>query len=144
MVIIRSHDALVRFVFGEPEQMAELLRAHLPPALVGAIRWPMLRRVEGTFVDKALQERRTDMLFEARMGDAAVLLYVLHEHKSEPDPFAALQLAGYTVRILEQWRAENHVWCSCSVTAEARMCSSRYSRGGWQGLPPAARPCAPS
>lgn len=43
---IRSHDALFRFVFGEPEQMAELLQGCLPPSLVGAIRWQTLSRLE--------------------------------------------------------------------------------------------------
>ena len=43
----RTHDGLFRFVFGEPEQMAELLQSQLPPALTAAIDWPTLRRIDG-------------------------------------------------------------------------------------------------
>lgn len=132
---IRSHDALFRFVFGEPEQMAELLGGCLPPALVAAIRWPTLHRLPDTFVDRVLQARRGDLFFAVelapgpateqgaerdgegvgecrvdhdgeRLGEPAeqaLLLQVLTEHKAQVDRFAALQLAGYAVRLLEAW-----------------------------------------
>ncbi|HEX5050975.1 MAG TPA: Rpn family recombination-promoting nuclease/putative transposase, partial [Planctomycetota bacterium] len=104
---IRSHDGLFQFVFGEPEQMAELLRACLPAAVADQIDWSTLARVPGSFVDEALKERRTDLLFSARMGDVTVLLYVVSEHKSEDARFASWQVACYVVRILEQWRLDN-------------------------------------
>lgn len=104
---IRSHDALFRFVFGEPEQMAELLQGCLPPSLVGAIRWPTLQRLPDTFVDRVLGTRRGDLIFAAELGEGSVLLQVLTEHKSEVDRFTALQLTGYTVRLLEAWRQEH-------------------------------------
>lgn len=104
---IRTHDGLFKFVFGEPEQMAELLRACLPAKVAAAIDWSTLARVPGSFVDKALKGRATDLLFTARMGKATVLLYVVPEHKSANDRFAAWQIACYVVRILEQWRREH-------------------------------------
>jgi hypothetical protein len=67
---IRSHDALFRFVFGEPEQMAELLGGCLPPALVAAIRWPTLHRLPDTFVDRVLQARRGDLFFAVELDVA--------------------------------------------------------------------------
>ncbi|MEO6598026.1 MAG: Rpn family recombination-promoting nuclease/putative transposase [Planctomycetota bacterium] len=106
MDLIRTHDGPFKFVFGEPEQMAELLRACLPKAVADAIDWSTLRRVPGSFVDKALKGRHTDLLFTARMGKATVLLYVVPEHKSADDRFTAWQMACYVVRILEQWLGE--------------------------------------
>ena len=119
---IRSHDALFRFVFGEPEQMAELLSGCLPPALVAAIRWPTLHRLPDTFVDRVLEARRGDLFFAVELDvalasdldgepagdggtadDRTLLLQVLAEHKAQVDRFAALQLAGYAVRLLEAW-----------------------------------------
>jgi hypothetical protein len=117
---IRSHDALFRFVFGEPEQMAELLGGCLPPALVAAIRWPTLHRLPDTFVDRVLTARRGDLFFAVELAvepsgdgesagdggtadDRTLLLQVLTEHKAQVDRFAALQLAGYAVRLLEAW-----------------------------------------
>jgi hypothetical protein len=117
----RSHDALFRFVFGEPEQMAELLGGCLPPALVAAIRWPTLHRLPDTFVDRVLKARRGDLFFAVELDvalaceldrepegdgtadDRTLLLQVLTEHKAQVDRFASLQLAGYAVRLLEAW-----------------------------------------
>jgi len=104
---IRSHDGLFKFVFGEPEQMAELLRCFLPAAVAGAIDLASLRRAPDSFVDKALQGRHTDLLFTARLGRATVWLYVVPEHKSEDDRFTSWQIACYVVRIVEQWRNEH-------------------------------------
>lgn len=104
MRLIRSHDALVRFVFGEPEQMADLLQAFLPAAIVDAVDWSTLRRADGELLDKALRERRTDLVFLAAMGDRTLVLQFLHEHKSAADPYASLQLGGYSIRLLERWR----------------------------------------
>ncbi len=105
MVVIRTHDALFRFVFGEPEQMGELLRGNLPPAIAAAIEWAALRRLDGTFVDEQLKERHADLLFETRIGDQPALLFVLVEHKSGEDRFTALQLLRYVVRVWDGWLA---------------------------------------
>jgi predicted transposase YdaD len=105
---IRSHDALFRFVFGEPEQMADLLRRSLPAALAAAIDWASLRAVDGTFVDAELRERQSDLLFAARLrtGEDA-LVYVVCEHKSGQDRFACWQLARYVIGVLERWRRDH-------------------------------------
>jgi predicted transposase YdaD len=115
MVLIRSHDALFRFVFGEPEQMADLLRIQLPAAVTAAIDWPSSCRVEGTFVDKALQARHSDLLFTASVAGGDVLLYVLCEHKSAPEPLVPLQLARYVVRIHDRWVADHPGTCRLPV-----------------------------
>jgi hypothetical protein len=115
MVLIRSHDALFRFVFGEPEQMAELLRIQLPAAVTAAIDWPSLCRIEGTFGDKALQARHSDLLFTASVAGGEVLLDVLCEHKSAPEPLVPLQLARYVVRIHDRWVADHPGTCRLPV-----------------------------
>jgi hypothetical protein len=107
MVLIRSHDALFRYVFGEPEQMAELVRALLPPEAAADIDWSTLTRIDGTFVDQALQERITDLLFSARAHDGIVLLHLVVDHKSHDDPFASLQMGHYALRIHDRWRLDH-------------------------------------
>jgi predicted transposase YdaD len=103
----RTHDGLFRFVFGEPEQMAELLQSQLPAPLTAAIDWPTLRRIEGSFVDAALQDRLSDLLFEVQVHGAPLLLHVVVDHKSRADWATALQLARYTLRIHDRWLAEH-------------------------------------
>ena len=107
MVLIRSHDALFRFVFGDPATLGELLRAQLPTQVAAAIDWASLRPVDGAFVDEVLQERRTDLLFEVRLQGGPAMLHVLCDHKSSPEHFTALQLTRYAVRILDRWLASN-------------------------------------
>ncbi|MFN6195406.1 MAG: Rpn family recombination-promoting nuclease/putative transposase [Planctomycetota bacterium] len=107
MEVVRTHDALFRFVFEQPEQMAELLQSQLPPALVAAIDCATLRRLDGTFVDKALQGRVTDLLFEAQLHGAPLLLHVVVDHKSRADWATALQMARYTLRIHDRWLADH-------------------------------------
>jgi hypothetical protein len=103
----RTHDGLFRFVFGEPEQMADLLQSQLPAPLTAAIDWPTLRRIEGSFVDAALQDRLSDLLFEVQVHGAPLLLHVVVDHKSRADWATALQLARYTLRIHDRWLAEH-------------------------------------
>lgn len=107
MALVRSHDGLFRFVFGEPEQMAELLRSQLPSAMAAAIRWSTLRRIEGSFVDEALRGRITDLLFEVDLHGAPLLLHTVVDHKSGDDWGTALQMARYGVRIHDRWLADH-------------------------------------
>jgi len=100
---IRSHDALFRFVFGDAETLAELLRAQLPGEVAAAIDWASLRPADRDFVDEVLQERRSDLLFEVDLHGRPALLHVLCDHKSDDERFTALQLVRYTVRILDRW-----------------------------------------
>lgn len=107
MPLPRSHDALFRFVFGDPVVAADLLRTFLPPALAAAIDWSGLRLVPGHFVDARLRERQTDLLFLAPLGDGWVLLHVVFEHKAQDDRCTALQTTRYELRILSRWRADH-------------------------------------
>jgi predicted transposase YdaD len=77
-------DSLFREIFRQPDEMAGLLQSALPPAMVAAIDWTSLTRVEGTWIDDAMREHLSDLLFTARIGNQVVLLYFLCEHKSPP------------------------------------------------------------
>ncbi|MFT3763943.1 MAG: Rpn family recombination-promoting nuclease/putative transposase [Minicystis sp.] len=96
------HDALVKFVFGNPEHAAGELRHILRPQLAARIDWSTLLLCSGSFVDEALRGRHSDLLFTARCGDKQVLVYLLFEHQSTGDPLMAFRLLLYMVRIWEQ------------------------------------------
>ncbi len=100
------HDALFKAVFSQPEHAAVELRSVLPPALVERIDWSTLALEAGSYVDEALRERQSDLLFRAALGEQEVLLYVLFEHQSEPDRGMAFRLLRYEVRIWERWARE--------------------------------------
>jgi predicted transposase YdaD len=96
------HDALFRYVFGEPRHAASLLRCALPRSVASAIDWRTLVRDETTLVDDRLRRRAADLLFAARCRRTRTRLFLLPEHLSSRDRFAALRLLGYGVRIWER------------------------------------------
>ena len=100
------HDALFKDVFGDPAHARGALRSVMPPALAEALDWSSLARQPGSFVDPALREQHTDLLFSVtwRSGGAA-LIFFLFEHQSTVDPAMGYRLLRYQLRIWERWRA---------------------------------------
>lgn len=91
----QPHDKLFRTVFSDIEEAALFLREHLPVSLVGQIEWSSLRLVETGFVDEALRDSKSDLLYTAQMrrSEATLMLYLLCEHQSQPDAVDALSAA---------------------------------------------------
>src|SRR3712207_1294937 len=94
------HDRFFKEVFARPEVARDFLESYLPEAVATLLApsAPQLR--QGSFVDEALQEHFSDLLYEVQLtkGDTAYI-YVLFEHKSYPEPLVALQLLRYMLRI---------------------------------------------
>lgn len=90
-----------------PENAAPALRAILPADMTARIDLEKLALVPGTFVDEALRQRHTDVLFTAPLARQDVFIYVLMEHQSKSDPDMAYRMARYVFRIWERFREEN-------------------------------------
>jgi len=101
----RPHDALFKSAFEAPAAAAALLRELLPTTVREAVAWQTLDRETGSFVDTALADRHSDLLFSARLrtGDHA-LLYFLLEHQSTGDPVMPLRMLSYQIRIWDRFR----------------------------------------
>ena len=86
--ITTPHNNLFRSVFGDTAEASALLRAHLPPAISGQLRWSTLAWQPVGFVDNRLRDSESDRLYAIRRkaDGAAAWLYVLLEHQSTPDP----------------------------------------------------------
>jgi predicted transposase YdaD len=100
---INVHDLLFKGTFSQPEHAASILRLLLPPELVARLDWSTLALSPGCFVDEALSERFTDLLFSILFGSYPALLYLLFEHESQSEHFMALRLLRYELRIWEAW-----------------------------------------
>ena len=100
------HDALFKAVFSSPEHAEAELRAVLPPRLARRIDWSTLALVGGSFVDEALEERHTDLLYGVQLEGEEVLLYLLFEHQSSVDGLMAFRLLRYMVRVWERVLAQ--------------------------------------
>jgi hypothetical protein len=76
----------------------------LPPVLVAAIDWGSLQPAIPSQTDEQQQNQQTDQLFTVRLGHRPALLYVLFEHKAQPDRWTALQVLSYVVGIWKDLR----------------------------------------
>ena len=100
----RPHDALFKSAFEAPASASALLREILPPALCEAITWDTVTGEPASFVDPALADHHSDLLFSARTraGDP-LLVHLLLEHQSTGDPAMPLRTLAYETRIWERF-----------------------------------------
>ena len=102
------HDALFKAVFGQPEHARGALQSIVPAAVAEVLDWPTLAPCAGSFIDPALSERHTDVLFSvAWRGGGDALVYLLFEHQSTSDDRMAFRLLRYLVRIWDRWLADH-------------------------------------
>lgn len=104
------HDALFKSVFQQPENAAAELQHVLSPEHVSAINWSTLTLEPGSFVDEALADQHSDLLFSAtaHASNERVLVFLLFEHQSTPEPRMALRLLSYMVRIWERVSSQDN------------------------------------
>jgi predicted transposase YdaD len=96
---VGTHDALFKHAFSNPEHARGVLATALPSEVAARIDFASLVPQPTTFVDATLEDRHADLLFSARIAGREGLLYLLWEHKSEPDHLTPLQVLRYMVRI---------------------------------------------
>jgi len=101
------HDSLFKTTFSQVEHAEGLLRIILPQDLVARTHFTTLTVRPGSFVDEALKERFTDILFSALVGERPAFFYFLTEHQSTTDELMGFRLLRYEVRIWEGWLKEN-------------------------------------
>jgi predicted transposase YdaD len=106
--LIQHHDQFFKRLLDKPGTAGALLRERLPPEIAALLSDEPPERLPGSFVPAALREYRTDRLYQARLRkDRPLLIHVVVEHKSWPDPGTPLQLLGYKTEILQWWVAES-------------------------------------
>ncbi len=99
----RPHDALFKETFSDLANARGELASVLPPAVSALVEWDTLRLEPGSFIDDALRETMTDLLFSVRIEGREARLYLLFEHQSSPDPLMPFRALAYVVRIWEAW-----------------------------------------
>lgn len=103
----QPHDKLFKAGFSDPLNTAALLQAELPSQLVSLIDWAALTPLPDSFVDSHYQASHADLLFATTLSGRDCLIYLLFEHQSTEDPFMALRLLRYLVRIWETYLKEH-------------------------------------
>ena len=99
------HQPHSKFVISTLKERIEFAKAilelTLPEKILNEIDLDRLRIEDGTFIGKEFREDRTDILFSVpgRAGGKDRKIYLLFEHKSEPDPDILEQLLRYLFAI---------------------------------------------
>jgi hypothetical protein len=126
----RPHDALFKAAFEAPAHAGALVRALVPPAVAEAIAWSSLAPDPGSFVDPALDDRHSDLLFTARLHTgASALIYLLLEHQSTRDPAMPLRMLSYQLRIWDRHRQRQPGTSLPPIIAVVIS----HAPGGWGG-----------
>jgi Putative transposase, YhgA-like len=97
------HDALFKIAFSQIEHAVGELRLILPPEIVALLDFATLTLHTGSFVDEALKERSSDLLFSVQLAGRPALIYLLFEHQSRAEELMPFRLLRYEVRIWDDW-----------------------------------------
>jgi len=100
--ITNPHDKFFRETFSRQEVARDFVKYHLPPDVVTLLDPDSLEISKDSFIDLALEEHFSDLLYQVKLNDGQPLyIYLLFDHKSYVDPLVAFQLLRYMVRIWE-------------------------------------------
>ena len=99
MAIQNPHDKFFKAVISQLEYAKGLISIKLPEGMKTQLDWEKLRQEPGSFIDEDYKEHFTDALFSIPYKDKDVLIAVLVEHKSHPDPKVFAQLLRYQSNI---------------------------------------------
>ena len=101
MDIQNPHDKFFRAIISQPEYAGQLISINVPKEISVQLDWKRLRQVPGSFIDEGYKESFTDALFSIpyRGKKKDVLIGILVEHKSYPDPKVFSQLLRYQSNI---------------------------------------------
>lgn len=105
----KPHDKLFKTVFSDTSEAESFLRAYLPETLNAQLDWSTLQSNETSFVDEAMQESESDLLYQVQHKEISepLLLYILFEHQSSPDKWMRFRLLKYMCRIWDETFRKN-------------------------------------
>ena len=103
----KPHDEFFKATFGRLDIALDYLQNMLPAELQQDLDLSKLERVNGSFVSPALQEYFSDVVYQSplKIGNQAVVMSFIFEHKSKPEPRPHLQLLRY---MLDAWTEQLH------------------------------------
>ena len=95
MEIQNPHDKFFKALISQVKYARELISIKLPEEIKTQLDWEELRQEPGSFIDEKYKESFTDALFSIPYKNKEVLIGILVEHKSHPDPKVFSQLLRY-------------------------------------------------
>lgn len=97
--ISKPHDRFFKKVMSNPLAAEEFIQTHFPPSVAVAIDPGSLELTDSSFIDKDLNEYRTDILYKALFKGIPGYIHILIEHQKKADPLMPLRMLEYTIQI---------------------------------------------
>lgn len=155
MSVSNPRDRFFRQTFSDLALARSFLEHYLPADVLALLDLDGLTLRQESYVDEALQEHQSDLLFEvpyaaplagglSRMDTA--LLYLLVEHKSYPDEEVLLQLQRYRQKMWDDQRRQGEplrLVLPLVVYHGRTRWSVPATLADWLNVPPALRPFTP-
>ncbi|PCI21653.1 MAG: hypothetical protein COB67_13920 [SAR324 cluster bacterium] len=104
--ISNPHDRYFQEQFSRKEFALSFFQENLPSEIRTAVDWKHFQLCSGDFVRKALQNRKSDLLYKTKIKDRDSYFYLHLEHQRKSDPTMAYRILVYMVNILEQNRKQ--------------------------------------
>ena len=98
-IIKNPHDRLFKNAMSDPRVASEFFGEHLPALVRAAIDLSSLALSPNSYVDEALRESSSDLLYKAQIHGQSAYVYLLCEHQSTVDTLMPLRLWQYMGRI---------------------------------------------
>jgi len=98
-IFTSPHDTYVRGEFGKVELARSYFQTYLPPEIAKLVDWSSLALAPSDFVDKALKNRKGDILYQVTILGRKGYFYLHLEHQRTPDAQMPYRLLVYMVRI---------------------------------------------
>ncbi|MGI5222361.1 Rpn family recombination-promoting nuclease/putative transposase [Nocardia sp. CA-290969] len=96
------HDGLFKGVYSRKAEIAGILRANLPKAIITRIDLGCLELQPGSYIEQNLRSLYSDLLFRTRLSGHDAYIYILVEHQSCPDRFMPMRMLRYLLGIWTQ------------------------------------------
>jgi len=104
--ISNPHDRYFQEQFSRKEFALSFFQENLPPEIRAVVDWEEFQLCSGDFVRKALQNRKSDLLYKTKIKGRESYFYLHLEHQRRSDPTMAYRILVYMVNILEQNRKQ--------------------------------------
>lgn len=101
------HDCFFRENFGRPAIARDFLRHVLPAALLAEVDLTALIIAKDTYVSPDLRQVYSDLVYTVRYREGDLQIYLLFEHKSQPEHWVLLQLLRYIVAGGDEYRKQH-------------------------------------
>ena len=98
-LIQNPHDRFFRSSMANPRMALEFLQHHLPDHIAELVDFNSLKLMPGSFLDEAMKQWMTDILYSVNFSGKPGYIYLLIEHQRNADALMPLRLLEYSINI---------------------------------------------